>query len=166
MPYAEAMVYEQAAINLCPPGGVKTLEILGEILQKDPEVYREEMQAKAKNPSLVSIREAECIGCTKCIQVCPVDAIIGSAKQMHTVIASACTGCDLCIPACPVDCIDIIQLSNQENQADQWRERFQKREQRLVLEKEEKEASKQAIHKQSQQEYIHNALARAKQKRG
>lgn len=170
MPYAKAMIFEEASINLCPPGGVKTLKALGEALQQDPNPYLEEMQAKTKSPSVVRIVEPECIGCTKCIQVCPVDAIVGSAKQMHTVIASACTGCDLCIPACPVDCIEVIPLNHSEgstvnNKAETWRERFEVREQRLTQEKKEKETPKLSNNQDIKQQYIQNALTRAKQKR-
>ena len=68
----------------------------------------EEHGEEASTPAVAYIREDECIGCTKCIQACPVDAILGAAKQMHTVIASECTGCDLCVEPCPVDCIDMI----------------------------------------------------------
>src|SRR6185312_9880139 len=98
------------AINRCPPGGVKTLIALGKLLNKDPAPFIDEMSAQEK-PSLTAvIREAECIGCTKCIQACPVDAIIGSAKQMHTVLLKECTGCGLCVTPCPVDCIDMIEI--------------------------------------------------------
>ena len=87
---------------------------------------------------LAVIREAECIGCTKCIQACPVDAIIGSAKLMHTVITDACNGCELCVAPCPVDCIDMIVLSERTESeknalALQSRARFEKREARLLL---------------------------------
>ncbi len=106
-PYAQAIANGEAQINQCPPGGQEGIKKLAElldleILELNPENGAEELD------QVVEIVEADCIGCTKCIQVCPVDAIVGAAKQMHTVILDECTGCDLCIPACPVDCIITI----------------------------------------------------------
>lgn len=103
-PYAEAIAKGDAPINQCPPGGEEGIKKLAElldleVLELNPENGEETVD------TIVEIVEPDCIGCTKCIQVCPVDAIVGAAKLMHTVIASECTGCDLCIPACPVDCI-------------------------------------------------------------
>src|SRR5205809_404568 len=96
MPYAEALSRDEADINLCPPGGVKGLLTLAELLNKNPEPFLEQMQATAKPLLRAVIREAECIGCAKCIKACPVDAILGSGKLMHTVITDECTGCELC----------------------------------------------------------------------
>jgi len=103
-PYAEAIAAGEAPINQCPPGGQEGIKKLAdlldvEVLELNPENGQEEVD------QVVEIVEPDCIGCTKCIQVCPVDAIVGAAKHMHTVILDECTGCDLCIPACPVDCI-------------------------------------------------------------
>lgn len=106
-PYALAIARNEADIDQCPPGGEAGVLALAELLGREP---------KPVNPSngiekpkvLALIREDECIGCTKCIQACPVDAIIGAPKLMHTVLADLCTGCELCIPPCPVDCIDLI----------------------------------------------------------
>lgn len=106
-PYAIAMAKENAPINRCLPGGIEVLNTLGGLLKQDPSPFLEEMARKTKSPQVAEIREAECIGCTKCIQACPVDAIIGASKQMHTIITDACTGCELCIKPCPVDCIDL-----------------------------------------------------------
>jgi electron transport complex protein RnfB len=106
-PYAEA-INEGDAINKCPPGGKSTITALADLLGREPEPLDGEAQAEER---VAFIREAECIGCTKCIQACPVDAIIGAAKQMHTVIEDECTGCDLCIAPCPVDCIDMLPRS-------------------------------------------------------
>ncbi len=105
--YAAAIVTEGETINRCLPGGVKVLRELGALLNQDAETFVPEMSEKTRLPQRAVIREAECIGCAKCIQACPVDAIIGSAKLMHTVIADVCTGCGLCVPPCPVDCIDL-----------------------------------------------------------
>lgn len=102
-PYAEAIA-EGEAINRCPPGGEDTINALAELLNVEPEPLDGEV-----NPvkMVAYIREAECIGCTKCLQACPVDAIVGAARFMHTVMADECTGCDLCVEPCPVDCIEM-----------------------------------------------------------
>ncbi len=105
-PYAEAIARGEADINQCPPGGETGIRALAELLGREPTALNPDNGAE--KPKLVAlIREAECIGCTKCIQACPVDAIIGAPKLMHTVIADLCTGCELCVPPCPVDCIDM-----------------------------------------------------------
>lgn len=106
-PYAEGIAQGEA-INKCPPGGSATIQALAQLLQV-PELP---LELPAVPPQIALIREAECIGCTKCIQACPVDAIVGAAKQMHTVIVSECTGCDLCVEPCPVDCIDMIEVGS------------------------------------------------------
>ncbi|MDP3562310.1 MAG: RnfABCDGE type electron transport complex subunit B [Legionellaceae bacterium] len=110
MPYAQALAVGAAPIDRCPPGGVKTVQALGELLQINHTPYLETAQLNTRSPALAIIREAECIGCTKCIQACPVDAIIGAAKHMHTIIEHECTGCGLCVEPCPVDCIDMVSL--------------------------------------------------------
>lgn len=103
-PYAQAIARGEADINQCPPGGQTTIVALAELLGKDPKPLNAEHGVE-KPKALAVIDENICIGCTLCIQACPVDAILGAAKQMHTVIASECTGCELCLPPCPVDCI-------------------------------------------------------------
>lgn len=169
MPYAEAMVYENAEINLCPPGGVATLKNLGELLQKDSTSFMAEMQKKAKPPMLAVIREAECIGCTKCIKACPVDAIIGAAKLMHTVITDECTGCELCVPACPVDCIDLIETDDgpatNPSKAAAARQRFNARNNRISKEKKQEEAKAVPINNGLKLQYISAALERVKNKK-
>jgi len=107
-PYAEAIANGDE-INKCPPGGEATIHALAELLGRDF-VALDEEHGEEKGKRVALIREAECIGCTKCIQACPMDAILGAAKQMHTVIADECTGCDLCIEPCPVDCIDMVPV--------------------------------------------------------
>ena len=105
-PYAEAIASEEAEINQCPPGGEATMLALAQLLDREPKPLEETDDGLEDNISLVAvIDEKTCIGCTLCIQACPVDAILGSAKHMHTVIAKECTGCELCLPPCPVDCI-------------------------------------------------------------
>ena len=107
-PYAEAIANGEA-INKCPPGGEAGIQALADLLDQEFVPLDEEHGEEDPRPAVAYIREDECIGCTKCIQACPVDAILGAAKQMHTVIASECTGCDLCVEPCPVDCIDMIR---------------------------------------------------------
>ncbi len=109
-PYAQAMQAGETDIDRCAPGGLQTLIDLATLLGKDATPYREQVEQNYKPAKLAVIREHECIGCTKCIQVCPVDAIIGKSKMMHTIIDKDCNGCELCIPACPVDCIDMVEL--------------------------------------------------------
>lgn len=106
-PYAEAIA-NGIAINRCPPGGRRTIEALAQLLHVQPLPLDPTHGIEASRKVAV-IREAECIGCTKCIAACPVDAILGSAKHMHTVITKECTGCDLCVEPCPVDCIDMVE---------------------------------------------------------
>ncbi|MBT2968617.1 MAG: electron transport complex subunit RsxB [gamma proteobacterium symbiont of Ctena orbiculata] len=103
-PYAEALAGGEVDINLCPPGGEATMVALADLLGRDP-VPLDAGAAEEKPKSIAIIKEEECIGCTLCIQACPVDAIIGAAKQMHVVISDECTGCERCLPPCPVDCI-------------------------------------------------------------
>jgi electron transport complex protein RnfB len=103
-PYAEAIAGGEAEINQCPPGGESTMVALADLLGRDP-IPLDAESAQEKPKSIALIKEQECIGCTLCLQACPVDAIIGAAKQMHVVIAAECTGCERCLPPCPVDCI-------------------------------------------------------------
>ncbi len=106
-PYAEA-VANGDPINKCIPGGDSTIQDLANLLGVEPLPLDGEAPPPVKQVAF--IREDECIGCTKCIQACPVDAIVGAAKQMHTVISDECTGCDLCVEPCPVDCIDLLPV--------------------------------------------------------
>ena len=107
-PYSEAIAQGEA-INKCPPGGETVIQQLADLLDVEPLPLDAE-HGEEKPKSFAHIREAECIGCTKCIQACPVDAILGAAKHMHTVITDECTGCDLCVEPCPVDCIDMLPI--------------------------------------------------------
>ena len=103
-PYAEAMARGEAGIDHCPPGGDAGARALAQVLDV-PALPYDRLRGAHKPPLLARVVEADCIGCTKCIQACPVDAIVGASKLMHVVIAPLCTGCELCVPACPVDCI-------------------------------------------------------------
>jgi electron transport complex protein RnfB len=116
-PYAEAITSGEASINQCPPGGEATMLALSELLGVEPVALDEEHDSEPEK-TVVYIDEQTCIGCTLCIQACPVDAILGAAKQMHSIIESECTGCDLCIPPCPVDCIHIKTV---KPEPDTWR---------------------------------------------
>ena len=116
-PYARAIATEGAPINRCPPGGTVTISRLAHLLDRPvaaPDLSCGEHQPHQK----ALVIEAHCIGCTKCIVACPLDAIIGAPKHMHTVIADLCSGCELCIPACPVDCIEMVT----DPQRPQWTE--------------------------------------------
>lgn len=109
-PYAEAIASGAADINQCPPGGETTIIALSDLLGVDAKPLNAEHGEEKTEKTVVYIDEKICIGCTLCIQACPVDAILGAAKQMHTVIESECTGCNLCIAPCPVECIHIKPL--------------------------------------------------------
>lgn len=109
-PYAEAIARDEADINQCPPGGETTIVALADLLGRDAKPLNPEHGEEQQGPKVVVIDEQLCIGCTLCIQACPVDAILGAAKQMHTVIEAECTGCELCLPPCPVDCINIVPV--------------------------------------------------------
>ena len=119
-PYATAIAAGEADINRCPPGGEEGIHKLAELLGKDFTPFGEDTAAP-KPKSVAVIDESTCIGCTLCIQACPVDAISGAAKQMHTIIEAECTGCELCVAPCPVNCI--IMLPIQEN-ISTWKFRY------------------------------------------
>ncbi|ATZ73929.1 electron transport complex subunit RsxB [Idiomarina sp. X4] len=107
-PYAEAIANGDD-INKCPPGGEATIKQLADLMGVEAKPL-DSAHGEEDVKKVAVIREDECIGCTKCIQACPVDAILGAAKQMHTVIEHECTGCDLCVGPCPVDCIDMVAV--------------------------------------------------------
>lgn len=108
-PYADAIAAGAAEINQCPPGGAAGIEELAQLLGRAPLPLNP--ANGVEQPLMVAvIDEDRCIGCTLCIPACPVDAIVGASKRMHTVIASRCTGCDLCLPPCPMDCISMVRV--------------------------------------------------------
>ena len=106
-PYAEAIARGEADIDRCPPGGDEGIAKLAALLGRAVKPL-DPARGAFRPPQVALIDEALCIGCVKCIDACPVDAIVGASKQMHTVIAAWCTGCELCIPPCPVDCISLV----------------------------------------------------------
>lgn len=177
LPYAQALAQGLTTIDHCPPGGVNTLNALAALLEIDPAPYRASVIAQTRPPALAVIREAECIGCTKCIQACPVDAIIGSAKLMHSVIAHECTGCGLCVEPCPVDCIDMVAQAEPSYDKALARKRYQHKQARELREQQGREeryrekrllAEKTTDHaddKEAKQAYILQALARSLGKR-
>ena len=107
--YAEAIADDGADIDRCPPGGAAGIDALADLLGRASKPLDPAYGAEAP-PIVAWIDEDTCIGCTKCIQACPVDAIVGAAKRMHTVVTSECTGCELCLPPCPVDCIVVVPI--------------------------------------------------------
>ena len=109
LPYAEAVARGEADINQCPPGGTETIIALAKLTGRPPAPLNRDNGIEAA-PKLAFIDEERCIGCTKCLPPCPVDAIVGAPRRMHTVIAELCTGCELCVAPCPVDCIVMIPL--------------------------------------------------------
>jgi electron transport complex protein RnfB len=146
-PYAEAVASGEANYNQCPPGGAEGIARLAALLGK-PVIPLNSANGVERPRPLAVIDEQVCIGCTLCMQACPVDAIVGAPKQMHTVIAELCTGCDLCVPPCPVDCIALPPVTGEatgwdawsQAQADAARERHDRREARLAREREAAEA--------------------------
>jgi electron transport complex protein RnfB len=146
-PYAQAMARGEASYNQCPPGGAEGIARLATILGK-PVIPLNPVQGIERPRPVAVIDETLCIGCTLCIQACPVDAIMGAAKQMHTVLPDLCTGCDLCVAPCPVDCIAMVYVTPgktgwdawSQQQADAARERHDFRNFRLQREKQENDA--------------------------
>lgn len=166
LPYAQALSEGKTEINRCQPGGVKTLQSLAKLLEKNPEPFMAEMHAQTTAPITASIRESECIGCTKCIQACPVDAILGAAKQLHVVLTQECTGCGLCLTPCPVDCIDMLPLSRPNYNPQQARGRYYAKKQRLESAQDQTGLIKNNSQPQNEQNaYIQAAIRRVKEKK-
>jgi electron transport complex protein RnfB len=148
--YARALADDEADIDQCPPGGAEGVAALAALLKRAPKPL--DPAYGIEGPPLVAvIDESLCIGCTKCLPACPVDAIVGAAKRMHTVIASECTGCELCLAPCPVDCIALVAIAEQPlsresvmQRAERARARFDARSARLAREHAERNARRDA----------------------
>ena len=146
-PYAEAIASGEADINQCPPGGMEGVQRLAAATGRAVIPINPANGLERPRP-VAFIDEALCIGCTLCIQACPVDAILGAAKQMHTILPSLCTGCDLCVAPCPVDCIAMVPVTGERTGWDAWsqpaadaaRSRHDFREARLRRERDENDA--------------------------
>ncbi len=141
-PYADAIAKGEADVNQCPPGGEAVIRALAALLGRNTKPL-DPANGVEKPRHVALIDEARCIGCTLCFQACPVDAIVGAPKQMHTVVTALCSGCDLCVAPCPVDCIDMIPATGAEAiwdrvRADAARERFEQRNLRLERERGER----------------------------
>ncbi|NYT23095.1 RnfABCDGE type electron transport complex subunit B [Alcaligenaceae bacterium] len=132
-PYAEAMAGNTAAINRCPPGGSAGVEALAALFGREPLALDPACGRAPDHLHIALIDETHCIGCTLCIQACPVDAIAGANKLMHTVLPDLCTGCELCVAPCPVDCIDMVPAGREwtRTDADAARQRHDRRRRRL-----------------------------------
>jgi electron transport complex protein RnfB len=146
-PYAEAIVRGEAGIDQCPPGGARGVVKLATLLQRPVQPLNPRFGVEQPRAAAL-IREDLCIGCTLCIQACPVDAILGAPKQMHTILLAVCTGCELCVPPCPVDCIEMIPVRDLvlrgaealasestipvADHAQLWRQRYDSRQRRMA----------------------------------
>lgn len=167
LPYAEE-VSQGGAINKCPPGGSATIRALADLLGKEV-IALDATHGVESERRVAFIREAECIGCAKCIQACPVDAIMGASKRMHTVISAECTGCDLCVAPCPVDCIDMLTLAqmpaaipasvDSRTLSLQWRSRYQARGTRLSARLTERQSRGEALAAARQREATESTKA-------
>jgi len=152
LPYAKALARQEADLNRCPPGGETTIAALSALLNLPRKPVDPDCGTTIER-HIASINPQHCIGCTLCIKACPVDAIVGSSKRRHAVLAELCTGCELCIPPCPVDCIDMVFMPEfsdwDQTQAHAARARMQLRETRLMRQKQEQaeRLEAKAIHK-------------------
>lgn len=138
-PYAEAIASGEAEINQCPPGGSATIHALARLLGREPLPLNPENGVEGP-PMVAVIDESRCIGCTKCLPPCPVDAIVGAPRQMHTVIAELCTGCELCVAPCPVDCISMVPSDRPLPPPELNRKRFEARNVRIERRAQERAA--------------------------
>lgn len=182
LPYAEALAAGSAPPNRCPPGGLATIAALAAVLDQpplppDPALWPESAARDADQalvPTVAVIDPSRCIGCYKCVLACPVDAIIGAPKYLHTVIADDCSGCDLCLPPCPVDCIEMrprpAALPPAEAMAERWRSLHRARLVRLTRERESRDEARRLrrsglLGRQAQDFDIAAAIARARSRK-
>jgi electron transport complex protein RnfB len=175
-PYAEALACGESDINRCPPGGEAGMRALARLLEQPEKPIDPECGQPRERPVVAVIDESICIGCTLCIQACPVDAIVGTGRMMHTVIESECTGCELCIPPCPVDCIDLVENRDPtppRERAAHFRARYEARNERLARDAEDRRRRRAAKRARLQarddrdrkREEIAAAVARARNRR-
>ncbi len=173
--YAVAVADGVAAINQCPPGGAEGIERIAAITGL-PALPLSPVHGHEAARALAVIDEAWCIGCTLCIKACPVDAIVGAAKQMHVIVNDQCTGCELCVPACPVDCIAMVEVTGSRSgwaawsapQAEQARKRHdghQARRKRAVTKPTPTTSSTPADPEAAKRQLIEAAMARSRAKR-
>ena len=169
--YAEAIAAKEADLNQCPPGGEAGIRALAALLGREAKPLNP-VNGAERDRRVAVIDEARCIGCTLCIKACPVDAIVGAAKLMHTVVTGLCSGCDLCVPPCPVDCIEMVPATGEDAvwdraRADAARARFERREARLEREREERTLRVKRVGAQTEKKraIIAQAIARARAKR-
>ena len=168
-PYAEAIAAGEAPINRCPPGGDEVIAELAALLGETA-LPLDTAHGQATPPVVARIDEAACIGCTLCIAACPVDAIVGARKLMHTVIAAECTGCALCLPPCPVDCIVLEQTGAardrdlQRGAAPQLRERYQAHQRRYAALEQQRRNRAVSTATTRKKAVIAKALARAQER--
>jgi electron transport complex protein RnfB len=169
-PYADAIAARATGINRCPPGGDATIRELA-ALTGLPAGPLDPACGEAAPSAVAVIDETTCIGCTLCIQACPVDAIVGAAKLMHTVIATECSGCRLCIPPCPVDCISMPEAGaaqtavERRQRAAGYRARFVARNLRLEREQAQRSATpRESAAEHRKRETVARALQRAHQR--
>jgi electron transport complex protein RnfB len=164
-PYAEAISEGKADINQCPPGGKSGILKIAKLLKVDYKPLNERYGIE-KPKEIAIIEEDKCIGCTLCILACPVDAILGASKNMHTVITEECTGCELCIAPCPVDCIKMIPLDFEDDEitkrkkSDLERKRYEFKKQRMIRDKNKAKANR--VTSEEKKQAIANAMARIK----
>jgi len=172
--YAEALAAGSTDIDRCPPGGDDTALALARLLGRDAKPVDPALGLMPATPAVAFIDEADCIGCFKCVPVCPVDAIVGSLKRMHTVISSECNGCELCLPVCPVDCITMVPRAASEPApaalANRWRVRYGKHAARLARTRAARDQARRqrresALKTKAQSIDIAAAIARARARR-
>jgi electron transport complex protein RnfB len=168
-PYAEAVARGEAAIDRCPPGGDEGVRALARVTGR-PVVPLDPACGAVQPRSVAVIDERLCIGCTLCIAACPVDAIVGAAKRMHTVLAADCTGCGLCAPPCPVDCIALPPLPAQPDRATllalarEARARYERRNARLARGHSRRRHAPESATEKNKRETVARAIARAKER--
>ncbi|MCB1599487.1 MAG: RnfABCDGE type electron transport complex subunit B [Lysobacterales bacterium] len=177
LPYAQAIAAGDAGINQCPPGGAATIAALSALTGKPP-LPLNPVNGVEKPREVAFILEEHCIGCTKCLPACPVDAILGANKRMHTVIAIECNGCELCIAPCPVDCIIMVPDTARDGaargpidaiEADHFRQRYHAHQARNVRRRQEQaekiEAKRADLKRETGASTLAEAIARAKARR-